>query len=309
MKTKMRCSHCANILVMVVLTLSCSSPNEPDFLALSNNNLQNEGPNGVRVFTTTGIGSNVGAAAGFGISGDENTRGWFDLAWRQDNDKVLGSAGANASGPPIPTDNNDPVRGITSRSLDMGEVSVQFGAESIRLVKSQSNDIISYRTQSGIPFRPGMIYNFVTTGSDDLGAATVSLTAPDELVRIVGLEDNSVIDPGDPVSIKWEGRHSQLKPTIAVYPLLWRDVPFGQNQILFRTLLPPEKIELEKDSNEFTLSAQTLDRFASTPSDVVAGIVVFVLQNVVARVDVDGGNLVAGMRNQDARVLYYSRSR
>ena len=101
MKSNMRYIYHASLLVLL-LALSCSnSPTGPNTTLLLDSDLVNDGANAIQVFTTGGIGSNVGAAAGFSVGGDENTRGVFFLHWHPKDGDIVGAASAHASGPII----------------------------------------------------------------------------------------------------------------------------------------------------------------------------------------------------------------
>ncbi len=217
----------------------------------------------------------------------DSANGFFLLRWNEapahlQNDNMLRGHASSVvfAAPSIPRD-------FTAAGLDMGSVAVAIGSDKFdlrKIVNALSG--VRYGESGGgprgprggvggphggqggphggrpeivnIPFVAGGNYQFEITGSDQVAAMKLDITALAQLVKITGFTDGQKIDIARDLLVTWEGESTANDMVLVLGPMMKRGRSGGAGQ-----RVQPFVQRLNAADGGYTIAAQVLQDLVS----------------------------------------------
>ena len=168
----------------------------------------------------------------------ENVDAIFSLGWQQFynpyEDAIQTRSDAFAVAPTQDFAQRPPFRA----GADMGSVVLRYNDAALELLKIQMrNGGVFYNygrkmpgnprgmmhdrdfASDDIPFIPGGVYSFETTGSENFTPVTVQITAPTELLQITSPAMDAGIDSSADLDVTWQGGESTQPVVLSLMPI------------------------------------------------------------------------------------------
>ncbi len=190
-------------------------------------------------------------------------------------------------------------------SFDMGTVTVHYDGESTELLKTEDEFGIFYdlfgplsddyfedstyvwEPQLQIPFRPGVVYRYETSGSAQVPPINLELNAPGELVQLTEPADGDTYNRGGDLQLTWQGGVAGDSLLISVFPQFsfeeyCSDHPeMGNPDEDFEDFWEDSFVMVDAGAGEYTFSADEMDRILGQESTEGIFVEIFAFKETV----------------------------
>lgn len=252
-----------------------------------------------------------------GVSVD-SSYGIFSIGWNQfirfdQSDATVSGHAMAAAFDELQT---APNRRRLAAALDMGDVTISYGSNSIALNRKNNRrhgssnvyTLFHSRRDSGavaLEFIPDAVYTFTATGSDQFSALTTSITAPASLLDITSHSIGDTVSGSNDLTVTWSGGKIDAGIALRLTPRLDNSGRIFGGRHHFRPgqrPLPHQHagsiiVRLENNPGSYTFSATDIaDLLDQTDA---AGLAVSIGQFEILDFDHDGRNYKTVMRNGD----------